>query len=330
MQNLDVYLFIIDPAIAEYAAGINGGQQMGVTYCSYHASFQYSSSKWLDYAVVQPNSAKICTITTAATVNGVAIDSMLFNMAHEIVETVLAPNAHDRSINAMWQDGQGNEPMDKCGCSLPNQQARSSDGLQYNTYFNGNYFYLPSIWDRINQKCVFNANSAPVTSYPVPSNGNPNPIPVTVPSTNPIPVTVPSNGYCSICTAPGSKAIFSGGSPLTSGRNWSGSSTIIASSTGTMLSQQSDGQICIKTAGLARQVWCSGSWKGTGSYSLAMQNDGNLVSTSATVGVIWASNTGGRAQQKYCAVLRGDNQNDNNDLVIYDQNCGKVWASNAL
>lgn len=32
LQNLDVYVFVVDPAIDEYSAGISGGQKLGVTY----------------------------------------------------------------------------------------------------------------------------------------------------------------------------------------------------------------------------------------------------------------------------------------------------------
>lgn len=87
LQNLDVYVFVVDPAIEEYAAGIYGKQQMGTTYCSYHATFQEKySGKWLNYVVVQPNSNSNCMFNLKGidTANGAELDTMMFNLAHEM------------------------------------------------------------------------------------------------------------------------------------------------------------------------------------------------------------------------------------------------------
>jgi hypothetical protein len=134
----------------------------------------------------------------------------------------------------------------------------------------------------------------------------------------------PPPTHCGHCTASGAAALLVG-QTLRSGADWTVGSSSIRASTGTQVCAQSDGKICIKTNGLAREVWCSNSWRGAGSYTLQMQDDGNLVSRDGGGGVVWQSNTGGRPKQNYCAVLQ-----TNNNFVVYDPACGVIWATNAF
>jgi len=138
----------------------------------------------------------------------------------------------------------------------------------------------------------------------------------------PPPATPPPTTYCGHCTAPGAAALFVG-QTLRSGTDWTVGSSSIRASTGTQVCAQTDGKICIKTNGLAREVWCSNTWQSAANtYTLTMQNDGNLVSKNSGGSVIWQSNSA-RANNNYCALLQTDN-----NWVIYDPGCTAIWANN--
>lgn len=325
-----IYIVLLGTDITyKYSGNVMG--QGSAVYCGRHDAYITNGQNYYYAVVGMPGNGSKCHIFPFITANGdSSVDNAINLILHEVTESVLSfpygvPGvsgscASYNSCNGAYTDACSLQISDKClnavsnlvatgatscswGATMPNPipSGQYLTGQYYNVAFGANVFTVQPIWDNKNWVCSM-GGSTPTKAV----SGNP-------------------GKFCSSCTASGAAAIFSippSGKvgKLTSGVNWSGSSTISASSAS--LSMQTDGNICVKSSNLATQYWCSNSGASGGPFNLAMQPDGNLVAYNSAGSAIWNAGTGGHYNNNYCAVLGTDNK-----LRILDPNCNQLWST---
>lgn len=185
--------------------------------------------------------------------------------------------------------------MDKCGCFAAGAKSNTK-GLLYNTFFNNNYFILPSIFDPVSNQCVFNADT------PSPA--------------------VDGEGYCLQCSSSGTKAMFSGNS---SGTLKAGSK--ISLTNGMYLTQQTDGSLYLKSTTSTTVYFASNT--GGQSFNIGfkslMQTDGNFVVYNPSGSPIFNTVTGGQSTSyKYCMAIM-----PSGDMALYSSaRCSSpIWQA---
>jgi hypothetical protein len=104
-----VYFVLTSPDVDEEFQG----EKLGRDYCGYHYTGFLSSNQQVFYSLVgHPERFKACIDSVGSkTPNGLAIDSMVSTIAHELVEAVSDPGDDDHRA---WEDSMYSENGDKC------------------------------------------------------------------------------------------------------------------------------------------------------------------------------------------------------------------------
>jgi len=103
----------------------------------------------------------------------------------------------------------------------------------------------------------------------------------------------------------------------------SSTALLVSPSQQSQLVVQGDGNLVFETIGqVNKTIWTSGSaGKGSGPYTLTMQNDGDLVLSDSKSETIWTSGTAGLGYGPYRFKIR-----DINQLLVVDRDSTPLWS----